>query len=78
MYQRQTNDSLKMIASHGLIQTHPVVIPPGKGLVGEVLKSELILNIIEPSQHAGYFYVRHSKEEKFRSFCGVPLIHRGK
>ncbi|MEI8631710.1 hypothetical protein P4S72_05590 [Vibrio sp. PP-XX7] len=35
LYQRQTNDSLKMIASHGLIQTHPVVIPPGKDSSGK-------------------------------------------
>ncbi|SHO56517.1 phosphoenolpyruvate--protein phosphotransferase [Vibrio quintilis] len=77
LYRRQPDNSLKMLATHGLIQTHPVILPEGKGLVGIILKNELPLNIIEPSQHPGYYYVRHSKEEKFRSFCGVPLVYRG-
>lgn len=77
LYRRQSDDSMQLIASHGLLQTHAIVIPPHQGLVGHVLKYEHSINIAEPQQHPDYFYVANSREEEFHSFSGEPLIFRG-
>lgn len=78
LYRLRDNGSLGLVASHGLIQTHPIVIPPRQGLVGQVMRLQRTINIADPDKHPDYFYVANSKEETFHSFCGVPLIHRGK
>ncbi len=77
LYRRLHDDSLSLVASHGLVRTHPITIPPRCGLVGHVLASQHSLNIAEPDRHPHYFYVANSKEEQFHSFCGVPLINSG-
>lgn len=77
LYRRLDDDSLSLVATHGLSRSIPVVIPPGSGLVGKVMLGQHTINISEPSQHPDYFYVAHSHEEEFHSFCGVPLIYRG-
>ncbi|WP_428035158.1 phosphoenolpyruvate--protein phosphotransferase [Amphritea sp.] len=76
LYLRQLDDSLRLVASHGLIRKHPVIIPPKQGLVGQVLQLQNTINIKEPDQRPGYYYVASSKEERFHSFCGVPLVYR--
>ncbi len=76
LYLRQPDDSLRLVATHGLIRKHPVVIPAKLGLVGQVLQQQNSINIKEPDQRPGYFYVANSKEEQFHSFCGVPLVYR--
>lgn len=78
LYQVQADGSVYLVASHGLVQTHPIVIPAGQGLVGQVLSLRHSINIVDPAQHPKYFYVPNSKEEDFRSFCGIPLIFRGR
>lgn len=76
LYLRQPDDSLRLVASRGLIRKHPVVIPSKQGLVGQVMQLQNTINIKEPDQHPGYFYVANSAEEQFHSFCGVPLVYR--
>jgi phosphotransferase system enzyme I (PtsI)/phosphotransferase system enzyme I (PtsP) len=77
LYRRLDDDSMSLVASHGLVRTHPIIIPPRRGLVGQVVISQHSLNIAEPDKHPDYFYVANSKEEEFHSFCGVPLINSG-
>ncbi|MBN0986300.1 phosphoenolpyruvate--protein phosphotransferase [Amphritea pacifica] len=76
LYLRQPDDSLRLVASRGLIRNHPVVIPSKQGLVGQVMQQQNTINIKDPDQHPGYFYVANSEEEQFHSFCGVPLVYR--
>lgn len=77
LYLKKNNGDMALIASHGLTTALPVVIPNGQGLVGRVARSCLVVNIVKPEQHPDYFYVPQSQEEKFHSFCGVPLVRNG-
>ena len=77
LYLRQRDDSFLLLASRGLKQLHPVMIPPGQGLVGQVLNNKQPLLITEPQQHPAFFHVSDSDEEQFHSFAGMPLIYRG-
>ena len=78
LYLEDKNKDLVLLASHGLVTNHPIVIPGGRGLVGMVVKSRHTLNIEDPAGHPDYYYVPQSDEERFHSFCGVPLVRRGK
>jgi len=77
LYLRQHDDSFLLLASHGLNQRHPVTIPAGQGLVGQVLQQGRSLFISEPQQHPDYYYVANSDEAQFHSFSGLPLVYRG-
>lgn len=74
LYQRDQEANLVLVASHGLANVHPVRIPQGKGLVGQVVRTGQVMNIIDPDQQPDYFYVPDTDEALFKSFCGVPLI----
>jgi phosphotransferase system enzyme I (PtsI)/phosphotransferase system enzyme I (PtsP) len=77
LYRNNGQQGLALLASHGLFDGYPVVIPCGKGLVGQVIKNRCVVNLIDPQSQPEYYYVAQSHEEHFKSFCGVPLIHRG-
>jgi phosphotransferase system enzyme I (PtsI)/phosphotransferase system enzyme I (PtsP) len=68
---------MRLVATQGLSVNHPIKIPQGRGLVNVVATSKRPLNIDDAALHPDYFYVIFSKEEKFHSFCGVPLVRRG-
>ena len=78
LYRRMHNDSLQLVASHGLITPHPIIIPENRGLVGHVVRSQRIINIANPEQHPDYYFVANSEEETLHNFCGVPLVYRGR
>ena len=78
LYLEDQNNSMVLMASHGLSQTGPVSIPAGKGLVGLVASSRHPINIARASEHPNFFYVEGTAEERFQSFCGIPLVRYGK
>ena len=67
-----------LVASHGLNTRHPIVLPQGSGLVGRITTARHSINIIDPDSEPDYFYLPHSREEQFHSFCGVPLVKQGR
>lgn len=67
-----------LVASHGLAQTGPVSLPEGRGLVGLVAASRHSINIARAIEHPNFYYVEGTGEERFQSFCGVPLVRYGK
>ncbi|UVW35894.1 phosphoenolpyruvate--protein phosphotransferase [SAR92 clade bacterium H455] len=77
LYRQNANKDMALIASHGLAQGHPFIIPANQGLVGRVAQSRHSINLINPDELADYYYVAGSNEEQFHSFCGVPLVQRG-
>lgn len=77
LYRMNSEQDMELLASHGLQVSHPIIIPKGKGLVGVVAKARHVLNIPNADTHNDYFYVPSSKEEEFKSFCGVPLVRNG-
>ncbi|GAB5452203.1 MAG: phosphoenolpyruvate--protein phosphotransferase [Halioglobus sp.] len=78
LYQLDYEQNLVLVSSHGLANAHPVKIPKGNGLVGQVVEAGQIVNLVHPEQHAAYFYVPDSDEAQFHSFCGVPLIQHAR
>ena len=78
LYMVDPEKDMVLMASHGLSQTGPVSIPAGRGMVGMVATVRHPLNIANASEHPNFYYVEGSGEERFQSFCGVPLVHYGK
>ncbi|MES2604720.1 MAG: phosphoenolpyruvate--protein phosphotransferase [Pseudomonadota bacterium] len=78
LYLKDQHQDMVLMASHGLVETGPVSIPSGRGLVGLVAQEKHPLNIAKASEHPNFFYVEGTAEERFESFCGVPLVHYGK
>jgi len=70
--------NMVLTASHGLVQTGPVTIPAGRGLVGLAARSRHPINLARASEHPDFYYVEGTAEERFQSFCGIPLVHYGK
>ena len=77
LYRLNENSEMVLLASHGLASSENVRIPAGKGLVGLVARSRHPVNLADAASHPDFFYIPRTEEEKFRSFCGVPLVHYG-
>ncbi|MDY6982510.1 MAG: phosphoenolpyruvate-utilizing N-terminal domain-containing protein, partial [Pseudomonadota bacterium] len=78
LYLVDKNGDMVLMASHGLAQTGAVRIPQGLGLVGLVASSRHSINIAKAIDHPNFYYVEGTQEERFKSFCGVPLVRYGK
>ena len=80
LYLANNRDEMLLLASHGLAAAavRRVSIPPGKGLVGLVASSRHPINLASAESHPAYYYIAETAEERFHSFCGVPLVHTGK
>jgi phosphoenolpyruvate-protein phosphotransferase len=78
LYLTDEEGNMNLMASHGLDQTGPVSIPASKGLVGLVAKNKHPINVARANAHPNFFYVEGTAEERFGSFCGVPLVRYGR
>jgi phosphoenolpyruvate-protein phosphotransferase len=78
LYLGDQNGDMVLMASHGLEQTGPVSIPAGKGLVGLAARSRHPINLANATYHPNFYYVEGTAEERFQSFCGIPLVRYGK
>ncbi|HTQ99763.1 MAG TPA: phosphoenolpyruvate--protein phosphotransferase [Candidatus Acidoferrum sp.] len=78
LYMKDQHEDMVLMASHGLVETGPVSIPSGRGLVGLIAQERHAINVAKASEHPNFFYVEGTAEERFQSFCGVPLVHYGK
>lgn len=78
LYMKDQHQDMVLMASHGLVETGPVSIPAGRGLVGLVAQKRHALNVAKADAHPSFYYVEGTAEERFQSFCGVPLVHYGK
>lgn len=80
LYLANEQREMMLLASHGLakIAVRQVKLPPGKGLVGLVASSRHPVNLADAESHPAFYYIPETAEERFHSFCGVPLVHAGK
>ncbi len=78
LYQLNNKKEMVLLATHGLDSSLPLIIPPGKGLVGLVTRSRHPINIENAAEHPDYLFIDNIGEENFKSFCGVPLVNYGK
>ncbi len=79
LYLADDNGDLVLVASHGLASgtVGDIRIPAGLGLVGRVARTRHPLNITEPAEHPDFHFLPGSGEERFHSFCAVPLVRGG-
>jgi phosphoenolpyruvate-protein phosphotransferase len=80
LYLSNIRGEMLLLASHGLAAgaVRKIRIPPGKGLVGLVATSRHPVNLADAELHPAFYYIAETEEERFHSFCGVPLVHTGK
>jgi phosphoenolpyruvate-protein phosphotransferase len=79
LYLADEHGDMALLASHGLAPAAvgKVRIPAGKGLVGLVAQLRHPINIANPDQHPAFYGVKATKEDRFHSFFGVPLVRAG-
>lgn len=71
-------DSLEIVATSGLHQDAVGArLSRDQGLTGRVARSVKPVVARDTRNHANYFHVEGSGEERFRSYLGIPLEHRG-
>ncbi|MFW1677881.1 phosphoenolpyruvate--protein phosphotransferase [Pontibacter sp. JAM-7] len=78
LYRINDQQEMQLLASHGLDITGRVTIPAGKGLVGKVAQTRHPINLGDAASHPDFYYVQGSHEERYKSYCGVPLVRSGK
>ena len=71
---------LRLMASQGLdsAAVGKVAVKPGEGLTGIVVQELRSLAVDDASQHPGFLYFPETREERFKSFLGVPMAMRNR
>ena len=79
LYLVNAEQEMELLASQGLAAgaVRRVRLPRGEGLVGLVASTRHPVNIADAALHPAHYYVPETEEERFRSFCGLPLVHGG-
>ena len=80
LYLANASDEMVLVASHGLGEAAigKARLPPGTGLVGLAARTRHPVNVADAASHPAFHYVPGTREERFRSFCGVPLVRAGR
>lgn len=71
---------LHLLATEGLDKAAlgKVTLALGEGLTGRVVSEMRSLAVEDASSHPGYLYFPETREERFRSFLGVPMALRNR
>lgn len=79
IYLFRDTDTLELCATKGLQSeaVHQTRLRLGEGLVGRVAKSRQIVNTADAPSERGFRYMAETGEERFSSFCGVPIQRLG-
>ncbi|MDP5085780.1 MAG: phosphoenolpyruvate--protein phosphotransferase [Yoonia sp.] len=72
-------DTLELCATMGLQPeaVHQTRMRLGEGLVGRTAKSRTVINTADAPSSKGFRYMPETGEERFSSFCGVPIQRLG-
>ncbi len=72
-------ETLELCATQGLEQdsVHQTRMRLGEGLVGRTAKSGNIVNTANAPAEKGFRYMPETGEERYSSFCGVPIQRLG-
>jgi phosphotransferase system, enzyme I, PtsP len=72
-------ETLELCATQGLEQdsVHQTRMRLGEGLVGRTAKTGNIVNIANAPAEKGFRYMPETGEERYSSFCGVPIQRLG-
>ncbi len=72
-------DTLELCATEGLDadSVHQTRMRMGEGLVGRTAKSKRVINTADAPNERGFRYMPETGEERYSSFCGVPIQRLG-
>lgn len=73
-------DLLELFAAHGINQghVHKIKLRVGVGLVGEIAALGVSMSLQDAKAHPSFVASPETGEIDFPSFCGVPILRRGK
>jgi len=79
IYLFRDDETLELCATKGLEaeSVHQTRLRLGEGLVGRVAKSRRIVNTADAPNERGFRYMPETGEERYSSFCGVPIQRLG-
>ena len=72
-------ETLELCATEGLQpeSVHQTRLRLGEGLVGRTAKSREVINTANAPAEKGFRYMPETGEERYSSFCGVPIQRVG-
>ena len=72
-------ETLELCATEGLQQeaVHQTRMRLGEGLVGRVAKTKRVINTADAPAAKGFRYMPETGEERYSSFCGIPVQRVG-
>ena len=72
-------ETLELCATRGLEQkaVHQTRMRLGEGLVGRVARTRRVINTADAPSARGFRYMPETGEERYSSFCGVPIQRLG-
>ncbi|RYH01115.1 phosphoenolpyruvate--protein phosphotransferase [Salipiger sp. IMCC34102] len=72
-------DTLELCATEGLAEesVHKTRMRLGEGLVGRVARTRRVINAADAPSARGFRYMPETGEERYSSFCGVPIQRLG-
>lgn len=79
IYLFRDTETLELCATEGLQQdaVHQTRMRLGEGLVGRVAKTRLVINTGDAPAAKGFRYMPETGEERYSSFCGIPVQRLG-
>ena len=79
IYLFRDDETLELCATEGLQKesVHQTRLRLGEGLVGRTAKSRVVVNTADAPGEKGFRYMPETGEERFSSFCGVPIQRLG-
>ena len=72
-------DTLELCATEGLAAeaVHKTRMRLGEGLVGRVARTRQVINTADAPAERGFRYMPETGEERYSSFCGIPIQRLG-
>ena len=72
-------ETLELCATEGLdaAAVHQTRMRLGEGLVGRVARTRKVVNSADAPSEPGFRYMPETKEERYSSFCGIPIQRIG-
>lgn len=79
VYLFRDQETLELCATEGLDPTsvHKTRLRLGEGLVGRVARRKRVINTSDAPAHRGFRYMPETGEDRYNSFCGVPIQRLG-
>lgn len=80
LYLQRRSGDMELFATEGLAPgaVHVTRMRPGEGLVGEIMRTLMPLNLSEAPKHPAFSYRPETGEDPFNAFLGAPLLRGGR